>query len=296
MVKTKQAITLAEIMIVMAIVSIVSICMLGMYKPNDKATRRLYYNAYKTLSTSAYNVYRKLEYENRKRIDNDDPNDPPYEPVDATMRSGFARFGTVLYAEKTALCTNIADLLNTTGGGCNGNHSYTGPDTSSPDIITSNGMRFYFTDPFIVGNVIHRIVWVDLDGAQKGNNTPVWSENNLLDIVAFDIGDFGDVVPLGYPKIDSRYTQGVLITSSPNAKYISKPTTFYEAQLAAYGGNSNDFDMMSTNIEFTDNRFNKSPLKVPDETLSSFSATSFSGTTSCDSTSGIPSCTIDIVP
>ena len=251
MVKSKQAFTLAEIMVVMAIIGVVTVCMLIMYRPNNhKVLRNEYYKAYKTLAIAAYNVYAKEESEELPKLESElkGHGGDPYRPQDESMQTGYAKDNIVLYAEERRLCSEIADFMNGSAS-CSGGHPLTSPNVNSPDIITSNEMRFYFSEPFIEGKNIHRIVWVDLNGAREGKNTATWTEREPADIVAFDIGDFGEVVPLGYPKIDARYTQGVVITDRDGNNYIDAPTTFYEAQLAAFGGQYNEFDVMSTNLE-----------------------------------------------
>jgi hypothetical protein len=133
---------------------------------------------------------------------------------------------------------------------------------------------------------------VDLNGAREGKNTATWTEREPADIVAFDIGDFGEVVPLGYPKIDARYTQGVVITDRDGNNYIDAPTTFYEAQLAAFGGQYNEFDVMSTNIEQTNHRFNNSALRIKAEDIQKYIGTTTAGADSA----GVPSYSVDVVP
>lgn len=288
MVKTKQAFSLAEIMVVMAIVGVVTVYMMIMFRPNEQALRNQYYNAYKTLSTASYNAYQKLEAENRKK---EKSGQDPYKPVASDMRNGFAQNGTVLYAESDALCESILFFLNNTSASCSGGHGYDKPTVDAPDIVASNGARYYFTEPFIEGNAIHRVVWVDIDGEEVGRNTSEWAQRNPADIVAFDINDFGDVVPLGYPKVDQRYTQGVVITSASGNRYINAPTAFYQAQLNAFGGVYNEFDVMSSDIDIRHQNFAGSDLRISSDILSKFSSSG-----GCGNTAGIPSCSIDIVP
>ena len=178
MVKSKQAFTLAEIMVVMAIIGVVTVCMLIMYKPNNnKVLRNEYYNAYKTLAIAAYNVYAKEEAEELPKLVRElkGENTDPYRPEEEAMQSGYAKDNIVLYEEEGRLCREIADFMNG-GGSCSGGHPLTSPNVNSPDIITSNEMRFYFSEPFIEGKNIHRIVWVDLNGAREGKNTATWKE------------------------------------------------------------------------------------------------------------------------
>lgn len=54
--KKLNAFSLPELLIFLVIVGIISVLMLTIVKPNDKALKYQYYNAYNTLRTAGYNV------------------------------------------------------------------------------------------------------------------------------------------------------------------------------------------------------------------------------------------------
>ena len=56
-IKTLNAFSLAEILVVLGIASFIIIAMMTIIKPGDKELRNQYYKAYHVLATATYNLY-----------------------------------------------------------------------------------------------------------------------------------------------------------------------------------------------------------------------------------------------
>lgn len=230
-IKTLNAFSLAEILVVLGIASFIIIAMMTIIKPGDKELKHQYYKAYHVLATATYNLYQ-----------------------DSLGNSS----GTAKVSTGTQLCQDLLFYMNTTtpkSKQCKGaNVSIKGDAFPEENIqfTASNGMIFYFSpdiDDEDLGK--QRIVWVDINGT-RGPNTAVWSKNKAADIVAFSVVDYGEVIPLGYPKIDSRYMLARVYVPSDDVletyderDNLTDLYTFYNAQQLAYGGKVFKYDSFS---------------------------------------------------
>lgn len=68
----QKAFSLAEMLIVLVIISIVVVFTLTLIKPDDSALRIQYYKAYNTVATAAYNIYEKALTENKEMYENEE--------------------------------------------------------------------------------------------------------------------------------------------------------------------------------------------------------------------------------
>ncbi len=229
--KTLNAFSLAEILVVLGIASFIIIAMMTIIKPGDKELKHQYYKAYHVLATAVYNLYQDSLGENTNN---------------ATISTG------------TEFCQDLLFYMNTTtpkSKQCKGaNVSIKGDAFPEENIqfTASNGMIFYFS-PDIEDEDLgkQRIVWVDINGT-RGPNTAVWSKNRAADIVAFSVVDFGEVIPLGYPKVDRRYMLArVFVPSDEDIEEGSEKRnltdlySFYNAQQLAFGGKVFKYDTFS---------------------------------------------------
>lgn len=230
-IKTLNAFSLAEILVVLGIASFIIIAMMTIIKPGDKELKHQYYKAYHVLATAVYNLYQDSLGENTNN---------------ATISTG------------TEFCQDLLFYMNTTtpkSKQCKGaNVSIKGDAFPEENIqfTASNGMIFYFS-PDIEDEDLgkQRIVWVDINGT-RGPNTAVWSKNRAADIVAFSVVDFGEVIPLGYPKVDRRYMLArVFVPSDEDIEEGSEKRnltdlySFYNAQQLAFGGKVFKYDTFS---------------------------------------------------
>lgn len=182
----KRAFTLGEITMILLIIGVIIVATLMAVKPSEKGIERLYYRAYTTLNTAAYNV---------------------------TLR-GF------LPQTQAELCQELIFYINTSkinssDAQCNNNStplSATTFNDTNLQFIGSNGMRFYIS-PLVnytytynseSTTVPFRVIFVDLNGS-VGVNRATYSGNNLPDIVGFAMMNDGTVVPMGLPQIDKRF-------------------------------------------------------------------------------------------
>ena len=233
----KNAFTLAETLIVLVIIGVVVIFMLVTIKPDNTVLRMQYHKAYYALATAAYNIYERALDENK-----------------------------TMY-EDQELCKYLEYYINNTAGENACSASYVAMNGASfPEdsiqFIASNGMIFYMSKSFKTNyfekEQTHRVIWVDINGERRPG-TAVWNEKKPADIVAFDITDTGEVVPLGYPKVDVRYIGAKVVY--PNDK-ISAVTSFYRAQTMAFGNNQYEYEPFSYNYDQTNAEFNNGVLKI----------------------------------
>lgn len=229
-------------LIVIGIIGVIIVIMLTLVKPSQSVLKLQYYGAYNVLATAAYNIYDKALDENK-----------------------------VMY-ENAELCAHLRDYINNNSPySCNESYvNLNGKNFNNDNIqfIASNGMVFYMSQSFVLNDFgkdqKHRIVWVDVNG-KRHPNTAEWKENVPADIVAFDITDTGEVVPLGYPKVDPRYmTAKVVFTDE-----ITKPqiTTFFQSQNIAFGEKQYEYEVFSYTLDQTNPIFNGSELRIAQKYL-----------------------------
>ena len=229
--KKISAFSLAEILVVLGIASFIIVAMMTIIKPSDKELKHQYYKAYHVLATATYNLYQDSLGEN----DNN-----------AKVSTG------------TQFCQDLLFYMNTTtpkSQQCKGARVSLMGDSFPKENIqftASNGMIFYFSPDLNNEDIgTQRIVWIDLNG-ERGPNTAVWSKGRPADIVAFSVVDYGEVIPLGYPKIDRRYMLARVyvpsdedIEEGSEKRNLTDLYSFYNAQQLAYGGKVFTYDTFS---------------------------------------------------
>lgn len=241
----KRAFSLPELLIFMTIVGVISVFMITIIKPNDKALKYQYYNAYNTLRTAGYNI-------NQDAIDAVESGDSSYTAVDKRFPINAKELCTKLAVNRNSDPTKSDGkygYINTAVYNCNAGPTV--PKSGTPSSFTdekmafqsSNSMKFYITErsTYNVTNslggsvsVTYFLVWVDLNG-NRGPNTTDWKEGKAADIVPFLMTDNGNVVPLGNPIKDMKYLEARVQFVTDEKTYYSEPMTFYQAQMTAYG-------------------------------------------------------------
>jgi len=240
----KKAFTFAEMMIVFIIIGTIIALGVSSVKPWEKAYKYSYIRMYNSLSLAIYN----------HMINTSDDDAFPKNAND--------------------LCTALLEYINTSdhaatcGGSTLGNNPKTPADF--PDdkvrIWASNGTKIWIgakngsgapfdnmsvTQDDVTDTVKYYIVYVDLNGDRKPNS-PVWSRNQMADIVAFAVTDKYTVVPLGYPEVDARYLEAHVVyptfdatsgeedtsTYTGDEDVTSDAMTYYEAKVQAYDLNN----------------------------------------------------------
>lgn len=265
----KSAYSLAEVLVVLAMIGIIVVLSLVLIKPDNKVLKLQYYKAFNVLSVAAYNIY------------------------DKTIDEGIP-----MYTDKD-LCEQLVYYMNNSeNNNCSGAFVSLDGKNFKPENIqfkASNGMIFYMSKAFTLNDFgtahKHRVVWVDLNG-DRNPNTAVWSETRPSDIVAFDITDMGDVVPLGYPKIDNRFLMAKLVFSDENNRAVAD--TFYKVQKLAYGDDQYEYDAMSYNFDQKNNLFANSVLKIDNKYAAPQSAQQDPECVN-DGTEDFPKCSLDVL-
>lgn len=261
----KKGFSIPEILIVLTIVAIAAVAFMTTLKPNDIVLKKLYYNAYRTLSSAAYNIMGDVEDYNQKLYDEaaetggDEP-DPsalkkyPTTTVELCERLVSADKGYINVLG-TATCSASADFQSTA--------QFEGKTydqlAAQASFIASNGMLFFMSQMNDEGDAL---VWVDLNGNRKPNSA-LWKETKPADIVPFMIMHNGTVLPLGAPTFDIRYMTARVVYADPdmkpsdeNAKYY-KSMSYAAAKKSAFGGVTypkepiSRIDPTDSNTEFT---------------------------------------------
>ena len=247
--RDRIAFTLAELMMVFVVIGIIASIAVVTIKPFEKSVKWLYYRMYNTINTAIYNsMFTKSEF--------------PSNSVD--------------------FCNALLEYINSNENYCAIERNVTLSTTKYTDdkiqIIASNGVRLYIAanadgSPFthtetrtngISTTYKYYVVIADLN-AEKRPNSPVWSQNQMADIVAFVVTDSIEVVPVGYPEIDTRYMYAKVVyppLNSDNPEHnLSSAMSFYEAKHRAWGTTIDSSEAIS--FHFQDDFPADSPFKVP---------------------------------
>lgn len=223
--KLKKAFTLFELMVVLLIISTIVTVTMSTQKPNQKGMEMLYQRAYSALALAAYNI-----------------------TLDLPSGSSFPNTPNVLCDKLSNSTTGYFNTTPVSGVTCNAN-TVSLMANSFPDnarqFVTVNGMIAYISPVDSVSLTFnsvnytfnYRVVFFDLNG-DKGPNTAAWTANKMADIVGFIVTDDGDVLPIGYPEIDTRYmsAQVAYPTTSGDEEFTySDAMTYYDAKSHAWG-------------------------------------------------------------
>ena len=240
----KEGFTLAETLICLVIIGVISIVMLTMAKPADKTTRFTYSNLYKGLSEGFYNAmlhrFQKPEGENHSYTTGD--------PFDSTLaRDANSDEGA------DVLCRKLVEYINATSVFCSPTRLVDQKAETFLDediqFISNNGIKFY-TSNLIQGTVGEEgkeetirfyLVFADLNGDKGPNRLEVIKDDKdkiriYPDIVSFALLDNGMTVPLGLPEISSRYILARLAYQEDGDLTYSKASEpYYIAKNKAWG-------------------------------------------------------------
>ena len=255
-----KALTIAEVMITLLIISILCIFALSTIKPYDKTYKWLYVRIYHTLETAVYNSM-------MTRNSQDDPDMQGF-PNSSTnfcnMLKEFMNASSedVINGQVSPKCEASRDLAMSAGDF----------PLDKVQLVLSNGMHLWIASnggaPYELTEVIdgspanmkYYVVFVDLNGS-KGPNRAQWdvtgnvgwnSDYKMVDIVAFVVTEASVVIPIGPPEIDTRYMQAVAIYP-PNDENKpegtrSAPNTYYWAKHDAWGTSKSLTEPMSLNF------------------------------------------------
>lgn len=295
----KKAFTLFETLIVLAIVALLVLLTLKIFKNADeKAYGDLYAKAYNTLNTATYNIQLKVEEHN------DLANlEAQREGSSSASDSDLLRFPNVAKnvtnPTDAQLCAELTSLeegfINTISDSCgtsaNNTNMMNNIIPKNPTFRATDGMKYYLATP--AGILDFYYIWVDINGDRGPNSTKYVMGKKRPDIVPFLISkENGIVVPQGYPTYDITYLKARVLSADPDLeKDYSIPMTFYEAQSIAYSGKTWTLDPLSAKVDF-DKTF---PSNLPKPTPS----TTIKNSLKCDSSSytvtrDFPPCAVEV--
>lgn len=240
----KKGFSIPEILIVLTIVAIAAVAFMTTLKPNNIVLKKLYYNAYRTLSSAAYNIMADVEDYNQKLYDEAAENgtdEPDESELHVYPKTAAELCEKLVSADKgyinvlgTPTCSTSADPQSTS--------QFEGKTydqlTAEASFVASNGMLFFLAQMNDVGDTL---VWVDLNGNRKPNSA-VWKSSRPADIVPFMILHNGAVLPLGAPTYDINYLTARVVYADPDLKPSDENSRYFKsmsyagAKQSAFGG------------------------------------------------------------
>lgn len=315
--KIKQnAFTIPELLIFLTIVGIVSVMMMTIIRPGEKYLPYAYYSAYNALSEAAFNIKEDANINNMTEDDTISEDDK-YFPGAVKNTGSEALPAARELCKKLANKPNATDAedeygyINTTEYACttftsfdsNGNFD----SNATPAFRATNSMKFYIGKLAKVDvpnalesdtnyEIKYFVVWVDLNGDRRPNIAE-WDKNKSTDIVPFVITTSGNVIPIGGPTIDTRYTTVRLRypTEESSLRFSLNSTTFLEGQIAAYNGKEfPSYDQLSIRDSLYNVFKNNTAYKNTSDTITLIKSKAKLDD-KCEFTAGnIPPCTISI--
>lgn len=273
----KNAFTLAEIIVALCIVGIITALAVYSVQRYDKGIRYLYSNTYHSLDRALYNASQYTDKPNPFLKEEYNENG---ETVEVSPQVGAER-----------LCNYFVAYLNTVSSTCSVDglatvyiQDITTPaeyadNLGTPKFVLANGVTV-FISPRIDAREGHSedkpffMVYADINGVDNKPNSfkyePPGAGNNNRpvdpDLFAFAALDIGRICPLGPPEIDPRYMQTriayqtILETDDADIKTpatvryttVSKPYVFSKAEAWGYYlGDKNSRDQIYADDEPT---------------------------------------------
>lgn len=246
--RKKAAMTLGELMMVFVVIGVIASIAVVTIKPFEKSVKWIYYRMFHTINTAIYNsMLTKAEF--------------PKTSVE--------------------FCKALLEYINSNDNHCSLERNVTLSTTTFPDdkiqIVASNGVRLYIAakedgTPFTLTQtqtngvdttINYFVVFADLN-AEKKPNTSLWTQKQMADVVGFVVTDGSDVVPVGYPEIDTRYMYAKVVyppvDSDDLDDNVSEPMSYFEAKHRAWGTTVDSTEAMS--FDFQSQFPEGSPLKI----------------------------------
>lgn len=275
---TKYGFSLAEVILVLAIVGVLIAVASTALKPEKKAIKYIYMNAYNSLSKAYYNGL----------LLGHDPFD------DNALDEGVTPSHTDANDTGTEmLCRNLTSYINTKDNVKNANQDYSSSCSATKitsqlanefldekvQFVANNGMKFYITNRLGDDDYHFYIVYVDINGNKLPNSFDyVLDDNGRVreepDIFAFAILDIGRVIPLGIPEYDSNILTArfAYFNDDGDALYSKRSMAYYQAKGAAWGYYSSKEDSLEYNDSepYTMNDFVRSKINEESNIVKDF--------------------------
>ncbi len=243
----KNAFTIAEVLISMAIIGVISVFGIYTVQNFDKGIRYKYANVYHNLDRALFNA---ANFSDIKSPFNDTELNDAGSVVPVSAQEGAAR-----------LCRMFTEYISSASANCNTANlaSTDGISFGSVKFQSLTGVNFYITkrlpDNPSPGDHTFFIVYADLNGDRPPNsmNYVAPSRQNRYtttdpDVFAFAALDTGRVCPLGIPEIEPRYIQARIAYFASNrearpgnnddtvqTKFSVVSIPYYQAKAQAWG-------------------------------------------------------------
>lgn len=244
----KNAFTLVELMIAMAIVGIILVFGMVTMKPKDEALKYLYSNAYRALSLAAYNGIVNTDFNPFKPTleRNDDFDEGTLELCHLltnfinTNSVGEDDYDTGCSASKFISSNALDEEFN--------NINNVADFEDKVQFIANNGMKFYLSRRLEVTfesgigddkeDVTYQyyLVFVDVNGDARPNSI-LYNGTQKPDIFAFAVFNTGSVIPLGIPEYDRTIMTATVAYFDNNfrQRYHPVPVAYFQAKGMAWG-------------------------------------------------------------
>ncbi len=282
--KNKQAMTLAELLLVFVIMGIIATMTLVTLKPNEKSLKYIYYRMYNSIQTAFYNTSINM---------------PEYIRNNPDMDMAFP-------TKAELFCKLLLEYINTEAGtnaSCSNEKTVNvdNPDFSDDNVqfVASNGAKVWIghsanknkgefseykgTDSTNTEfSLRYYWVFVDLNG-KMAPNSPEPKGKNMADIVAFIVTEDYTVIPIGKPEVDPRYFIARVVYAAESSGtddsdlVTSTGMSYLAAKRHAWGEAGKNFyvsanEPMTINFYDGENITNRSPFWL-DYTSSEFDTT-----------------------
>lgn len=234
----KSAFTMAELLLVTAIIGIVSVYGLRTLNNIDKSVKYAYSNVYHSLDKALYNSFNFTSLKN------------PFVKKDVVNGSEVQ----VSDAEHIKrLCLMLTEYINSKNINCSAPAvSDLGTDLKTPHFISMNGIKFYISNMLPKSNNAEHyfmLVFADLNGNKLPNSMVYNPPKQEPDIFAFAALDTGRVCPIGIPEIEPNYmltrisyyeskndeNAGLLGQDLADVKYSVNSKPYYITKAEAWG-------------------------------------------------------------
>lgn len=263
LINLKIGFTLAELLIVVAILGILIALALTISATKVKdATKYLYANAYKSLSTAYYNglllgfnPFDDTVLDDGVTAEHSTSRDTGAEILCRCLTSYINTNDSTRYT-KTVTYANgdTEEITQDYSASCSADKitNQLADDFSNPQFIANNGMIFYISNKIGDDDLSFYLVFVDLNGTKAPNTLDidaVDATKTKTDIYAFAILDTGKVLPIGSPEYDTEVLTARIayFDDEGDILYTKNSMAYYQAKGAAWGFYSGKADSLVYN-------------------------------------------------
>lgn len=239
----KNGFTIAETLITLVVIGILTAFSISTIKPAVDNLAPLAYRAYDALKIAGYNVF--VDSLNKDAVTKEFVA-RPFPTTSRDLCNRLLEYINVTNAATDARCNSFTDA-----GGTTTMPTFT--DNSTLAFIGSNSMKFYIHKPANINvggtSVPWFLIFVDLNG-ERGRNSAIMGSKaeDIPDIIPFAMTLEGEVAPVGFPSTSKKYLTAKVYYPDiidSNGRRLedrrSGSVTYFEARHMAWGptGNAN---------------------------------------------------------